>query len=102
MRKTCHVLYVLLMCPKGLNPYITKPNLKLRGSATKGLWTSSKCPHALPSAGCLMTFFSTSLLSLCHRVCCEIYRKKKKIFGTVGLSKSTEGSCEEPFSFNPG
>src|SRR4051812_21623771 len=89
------------MCPKGLNPSVAKPNLKLHGSAAKGICTSSKCCHAFPSTGCLMTFFSTTLLSLRHRLCSDI-SLEEKIFGTVGLSESNKGSCEEPFSSDPG
>ena len=35
MTKIGHILYALLMYPKGLNPSVANPNLKIRGSAAK-------------------------------------------------------------------
>ena len=50
-----HVLYVVLVTQKGLNPSLVSPNLTLRRSATNSGYCSSKSFNAFASAGCLKT-----------------------------------------------
>uniref|UniRef100_A0A7C8ZP82 Uncharacterized protein n=1 Tax=Opuntia streptacantha TaxID=393608 RepID=A0A7C8ZP82_OPUST len=65
---TGHMLYLLLKFTPVLNPSVDKANRIFCESAAKSEYNSSKCFHALESAGCLISP-SSGLSSLCQRIC---------------------------------
>ena len=64
---TGHMLYELLIEPKGLKPSKASPSLMLQGSEAKFGYFSSKLFHVNESAGCRNTPSSTHS-SLCHLI----------------------------------
>ena len=90
--RTGHILYVELKLPNGFKPSVAMASLKFLRSSAKVLCLLSKCCHASPSTGWLISSVFFSRLVSCHSASSAVPQEAMILYNL-----SISGKCLKPY-----